>query len=387
AVPVFISALLSYAVVVLIQGPSLAFSGASRAGLTSGAYGLVILFGLVMGLIAVCWHTIFNKTKGLVDKIKLDSKYKPILGGLVTGAIGVFFVGDGIFGLGHEGIDAAFLGEFTIGMLLLLAAAKMVATSFTLASGGSGGLFTPTLYIGAMFGGALGLLFVLLWPQTVTDPTLFAIIGMGALFAGASQCPINTIIMIPEMTGNYALIFPQMVASLISYAVFRLFKRGSSIYTIKLERRGVPIKMGGQIDLSRIKASDIMATDVPVVDSHITLSQLEDINLQRKLTVYPVTQEGNLIGSIATSKIIEIPHDLHDEIRVEELVTRGIITAPPDTPVEKVQAMRVENGIDCLFVVDKSDPTKILGIISHAEILSIYERLKAGHLKIGNVLE
>ena len=237
AVPVFIAAAVAAVVHTWILGEAPMFAGASMGSIALPEYWFVILLGLILGIIAVFWNVFFVKTRRLVDKVKIDSKYKPILGGIVTGCIGIFFVNEGIFGLGHDGVEGALILQYSIGLLFLLAFAKMLATAFTLTTGGSGGLFQPTLYIGTMLGGGFGFLFAYASPQTVTDPSLFAIIGMGAFFAGASQCPINTIIMIPELTGNYSLIFPQLVASMISYVVFRIFRRGSSIYTAKLEER------------------------------------------------------------------------------------------------------------------------------------------------------
>jgi chloride channel protein, CIC family len=241
-VPVFIAAAVSAVVHRWILGPAPMFANASMGSFNLPEYWFIIILGLILGVIAVFWHSFFTKTRRVVDRIKIASKYKPILGGIVTGCVGIFFVNEGIFGLGHEGIEGALLLQYSLGLLFLLAFAKMVATAFTLTTGGSGGLFQPTLYIGTMLGGGFGLLFAAMSPQLVTDPSLYAIIGMGAMFAGASQCPIATIIMIPELTGNYNLLFPQLVASMISYIVFRLAKRGSSIYTTKLEQKDISLK-------------------------------------------------------------------------------------------------------------------------------------------------
>lgn len=380
-VPVFIAAAVAAIVHTWILGPAPMFPGASMGSIILPEYWFVMLLGLILGILAVFWHTFFVKTRRLVDRIKIDSKYKPILGGIVTGCLGIFFVNEGIFGLGHEGVDGALILEYSIGLLFLLAFAKMLATAFTLTTGGSGGLFQPTLYIGTMLGGGFGLLFAYLSPQTVTDPSLFAIIGMGALFAGAAQCPINTIIMIPELTGNYNLIFPQLVASMISYVVFRVIKRGSSIYTAKLEERGVPLKMGGEIDLSRFKVSEIMVTGIPVIESKMMSSELEDFYLTHKFPLFPVVDGGKLVGTVSINRVFEMSHEAHEVTPIADILTKEPVTITPETTVQAALNLLIKTGASCLPVINKESPNKIAGIVTLAEIHEIYDRFHEDNFK------
>lgn len=130
------------------------------------------------------------------------------LGGLVTGFLIMLYPTYGLAGVGYEGVNAALLGKFSLLLLLTLGALKIIATSFTIGSGASGGIFAPSLYIGWMFGGAMRLLFNWAFPSGVHQPFTYALAGMAALFAGAARAPINVIIMIPEMSHDFALIPP-----------------------------------------------------------------------------------------------------------------------------------------------------------------------------------
>jgi CIC family chloride channel protein len=139
-------------------------------------------------------------------------------------------------------VNAALLGEFSLSLLLILGVMKLMATSFTIGSGASGGIFAPSLYIGSMFGYAMGLLLHAASPSLANQPSSYALAGMAALFAGAAQAPITAIIMIPEMSQDFTLIPPIMASSVTSFIVAWLCLRGSLIYTLKLARRRIRLR-------------------------------------------------------------------------------------------------------------------------------------------------
>ncbi|HNV94162.1 MAG: putative voltage-gated ClC-type chloride channel ClcB [Candidatus Methanofastidiosum methylothiophilum] len=201
-----------------------------------------IILGVVIGIASFIFIKVFYLIEDGFEKIKIPFYFKPAIGGILTGLVGFSLVGYGVLGAGFEGINAALSGKIGLPLLLLLFVAKMLATSFTLGSGSSGGLFSPSLYLGSMLGGAMGLIFVHVAPNTISHPEAYALIGMGAFFSGVSKVPLTCIIMISEIAGGYSIIPAIMLSVLISYGISVLLLGKSSIDTIKLDRKFLAAK-------------------------------------------------------------------------------------------------------------------------------------------------
>ncbi len=175
---------------------------------------------------------------------------KALIGGLGVGALG-FFGSDLIFGIGHEGVELALQGEMALGLMLGLVVLKILATSVTLGAGGSGGVFAPALFIGAMAGGAFGKVANQFLPSLTAPPGAYALVGMAALFAAAAHAPITGIIILFEMTDNYRIILPLMFAVVVAHLMASAIYH-DSIYSIKLRRKGAlsaPQQEMGILDL------------------------------------------------------------------------------------------------------------------------------------------
>ena len=201
-----------------------------------------LMLGVVMGIASFIFIKVFYLIDDGFEKINTPFYFKPAIGGILTGLVGFSLVGYGVLGAGFEGINAALSGKIGLPLLLLLFVAKMLATSFTLGSGSSGGLFSPSLYLGSMLGGAMGLIFVNVAPNTISHPEAYALIGMGAFFSGVSKVPLTCIIMISEIAGGYSIIPAIMLSVLISYGISVLLLGKSSIDTIKLDRKFLAVK-------------------------------------------------------------------------------------------------------------------------------------------------
>ena len=290
------------------------------------------------------------------------------VGGLLTGILIMFFPVYGIAGVGYEGIDLALIGSLTIGLAFLLGVVKILATSFTIGSGGSGGIFAPSLFIGAMFGVGFGGLFKLAFPSLVEQTYTYGLAGMAALFAGAAQAPFNVIFMIPEMSNDYALMPPIMLASFTSFFITWLFLKGSSIYTIKLQRRGINIKMGDPYILDLVNAEEVMTTKVVEIDANMPLSILELYYLEHHHTGYPVTKDGKLVGIVT---INDIPNEGTDtkNLTVADIMSKTVITVNPDNKLKKVLEIMNEYKIGRLPVVKNDNPELIAGIITRTDVV------------------
>ncbi|MFQ5883958.1 MAG: chloride channel protein, partial [Thermoplasmata archaeon] len=233
---------------------------------------LFLLLGLIAGLMSVVFIKGLYGIENVFDKLRVKPYLKPAIGGLVIALIGLAF--PHVLGVGYDsmrsavGMDAGLLetvGVPLFASLVLLMLAKIVATSVTLGSGGSGGVFAPSLFIGAMLGGAFGLGMHSLFPQVVGSWGAFALVGMGAFFAGASRATLTSIVIIFELTGDYNFILPLMLACVASDGVAVLMHR-HTIYTEKLRRRGIRFTQEMQVNvLEMIPVEEAMIKNPEVV--------------------------------------------------------------------------------------------------------------------------
>jgi len=373
AMPVILSSVIGATVASVFLGRKPAFNPEGVTTWTPQELPLYLLLGVVFGILSIIWVKVFYAVENFFEKLNASPQLKPAIGGLIVGLIGVFYAGYGIMGVGYEGIDLVLAGKLTLTLLIVLGFLKILATSFTIGSGGSGGIFAPSLYIGSMFGGALGILFHTMFPSIVTQPATYALAGMAALFAGAAQAPINVIIMIPEMSGTFTLIPPIMASSTMSFFIAWLILRGSSIYTIKLERRGIRLRMSRSFILDSIKVEEVMNRNVVTLSPEMPVPALETLFEEYHHTGYPVVKDGKLIGIVTISDVQKIPPEKRDKLKIRDIASRKLVVTYPDETVHQALDKMYVKDVGRLPVVDRRDPTKILGIISKHDILKAFE--------------
>jgi len=373
AMPVILSSVIGATVASVFLGRKPAFNPEGVTTWTPQELPLYLLLGVVFGILSILWVKIFYAVENFFEKLNASPQLKPAIGGFIVGLIGVFYAGYGIMGVGYEGIDLVLAGKLTLTLLILLGFLKILATSFTIGSGGSGGIFAPSLYIGSMFGGALGILFHTMFPSIVTQPATYALAGMAALFAGAAQAPINVIIMIPEMSGTFTLIPPIMASSTMSFFIAWLILRGSSIYTIKLERRGIRLRMSRSFILDSIKVEEVMNRDVITLSPEMPVPALETLFEEYHHTGYPVVEDGKLVGIVTISDVQKVPPEKRERLKIRDIASRRLVVAYPDETVHQALDKMYVRDVGRLPVVDRRDPRKILGIISKHDILKAFE--------------
>jgi CIC family chloride channel protein len=378
AIPVIFASVIGAATVSTYYGTSPSFNAPTSLTFTNPSE-LVwyLLLGLIFGLISILWVKLFYGVEDGFGKLRVHDRYKFAMGAAMAGFIGIFFPSYGIMGVGYEGINQALVGSFAITMLLTLGVLKMVATAFTIGSGGSGGIFAPSLYIGAMFGGALGLMFQFIAPGMISQPFTYSLAGMAALFAGAAQAPLNVIIMIPEMANNYSLLAPIMISSVTSFMVAWLFMRGSSIYTLKLERRGVKLKMGRSFVLEYVTVGEIMTKNVISVRADMPLSALELLVEESHHQGFPVTEKGRLVGMVTVNDITKVAMDNREKTQVKDVLTESLTVTSPDATVQTALDDMCKRNVGRLPVVDQGDPMHLVGIITRSDIVRAYDMATA----------
>jgi CIC family chloride channel protein len=223
------------------------------SGWELGAYAVL---GLVAAAVSLLFITLLYGLEDRFDRSRVPAWLRPALGGLVIGTVGIVF--PEILGVGYEATTEALTGQLALATVAILILVKMAATGITLASGGSGGVFAPSLFLGAMTGALVGGLANHLFPELTGTQGAYALVGMGAVVAGTTQAPITAILIIFELTSDYKLILPLMASVIIATVVTTRVRR-TSIYTEKLRRRGIDLFRGHELNLLRgIRTSEVM---------------------------------------------------------------------------------------------------------------------------------
>lgn len=341
---------------------------------------LEIIFYLLLGLVAGVVAIIFTKSlygiEDIFEKIKAPEFVKPAIGGLFVGIIGlILFLSSGnpyVFGIGFETMDMLFGGQIVFAVIFALIFLKIIATSLTLGSGGSGGVFTPALFIGSMTGGAFGTVIHKIFPTITATYEGYAIVGMAAVFAGGSNAILTAIVLVFEMTGNYMIILPVMLACVISTSFYKFYME-DTIYTVKLRHRGIIIEQ--EMDVNQMKTitvQDIMNTEVETVNEYLSLKKI----IRKKIIktghmAFPVVRAGNyLVGIVTHSDFDKIGENEHETLRVKDVMTTELFTAQPDERIEDVLIKTENEELSHFPVVNPNKPQEIVGFFLPKETLS-----------------
>jgi CIC family chloride channel protein len=331
--------------------------------------------GVLAALVARAFTWSLYRCEDLFDAWRFPEYLKPVIGGLCVGALGLGF--PQVFGVGYDTLEVALRGHLTLILMGGLLLAKIAATSLTLGSGGSGGVFSPSLFMGAMLGGALGSVFGGLFPSVTAPSGAYALVGMGAVFAAAAQTPISSILILFEMTGDYRIILPLMTAVGISSLVSHFLSR-ETIYTIKLRRRGIDILTPPRADpLALIRVADVMVQQVVTLNEGLPLRAILDYVRQHPFTSFPVIDgDGALVGILGYGELREVLTSEHPEetLRASDLMrSPAPVSYSDETLTEVMERFRV-TGAGRLPVVSRDHPTRLLGVISHSDLIAAYQR-------------
>jgi CIC family chloride channel protein len=261
--------------------------------------------------------------------------------------------------------------------LLLLILLKPLATSLTLGSGNSGGVFAPSLFTGAALGGAFGLAIEHFIPGATAGPGAFAIVGMAAVFAGAARAPFTAILIVFEMTDDYRLILPLMSAVIVSQIVAdRLLK--DSIYTLKLTHRGIRLRRGRDIDvMESVRADEVMVRDPVTVPVDLPVSLLASEFLRTGQHGFSVVNEdGSLYGVVSLEdyrRETSGKAEAQDQLSVRDLATLDVVSVFPDETVGVAMRRMAPRDLSRLPVVARENPRQLLGVIRRNDIVHAYE--------------
>jgi len=349
------------------------------------------VLGVICGLVGILYVKIFYSMERLFDKLRLLPHFKPAIGGLAVGIIGMIFpqvleMGYGwIVGLAHNEIPVMhWNGKWIyprtwielVACLFVLATLKIIVTAFTISSGGSGGVFAPGLVIGAFTGAAVGNIFVNLFPELISNKEEFiasaTVIGMMALFGGISKAPVATLIMVSEMTGEYEMMAPAALAIAISY----ILTGRISIYAEQVPSRvysPAHIREYSIDILEALLVSDVMDREVEYILPDMTVEEAMKKILKARHRGLPVIKDGKLVGFVAFEDILQVPENMRKEVRVKEIMKRRVIKAYPDETLASALRKLVRHNIGQMPVVDPDDEDKVIGIISREDIVRAHD--------------
>jgi CIC family chloride channel protein len=345
------------------------------------------LLGVITALVAVLFMRLFYKVEDLIARVKIPDYFKPAIAGLIIGIIGLYY--PQIFGVGygtHYGpggalvtfgaVDQALAGEIGLATLLTIVVLKMLATSLTLGSGGSGGIFAPSLFIGAMLGGAFGFGVHHFYPQITASSGAYALVGMGAFFAVMVRGPITSIIILFEITLDYALILPLMTAVVIGTIIARLFTP-ESIYTLRLLRQGIDIRQIGQASpLREVTVAEAMTRNFPTVPPTISVRQLVTRLRRSGHHGFPVVDKnGEFVGVVTITDVEAVMSEGGSpDLTVDDIATKSVVVAYPDEYIHDVFVKLGTQDVGRIPVVARDNPKRLLGVLRRHDVLIAYSR-------------
>ncbi|MBU0985984.1 MAG: chloride channel protein [Proteobacteria bacterium] len=373
-IPAGISSVVAYCLFCLVFGWGSLFESPYfhfRNPVELGPY--VILAFVLVGT-GILYVKSFYGVVNLFKSINIPSYLKPGLGGLCTGIIGFFLPQTLAFGYGYA--QKALDNELTIPFLLCLAIGKIFTTSFSIGSGGSGGVFGPSIVIGGAMGGVVGKMFNLLLPGVVTEPGAFVVVGMAGFFTAVSNTPISTIIFVSEMTNSYHLLLPSLLVCSVSY----LSARRWTIYDRQVKNKiDSPAHAGDFfVDiLQTIRVKDLMhlVKNVDAIPQKMTFREFREFFSETKQHYFPVVdQDKRLVGIFSSTDIrgVLFSRGIGNLVVMRDVATYDIIFTTPSDDLNSVLQKFTTKNIDSLPVVKDDDHGILIGMLNRREVITFY---------------
>ncbi len=333
------------------------------------------LVGIAAALVAIVFTRSMVWSEDIADKLPLPGWALPPVAGLLVGLIALAV--PEILGVGYEATDNALHGIYGLDFLLLLLIAKMAAVAICIGFRFGSGVFSPSLYLGAMTGGVVGLVVAGLMPGLASSPGLYAIVGMGAVASAVLGAPVSTVLIIFELTGDYSITIAVMIAGAVASLITGLAHK-RSFFHWQLERRGLHLEGGKALYL--LKSTNVeaaMSRDFLTVKPAEPLAQVRDILIAQyggKLLVADET--GALVGVITSSEMTSDTFDpnLDTLIRAEDICRRNPVTVLASDSLEDALALLERIGEEHVPVIRDEESRIVVGMLHHKEVLRLYNK-------------
>lgn len=359
---------------------------------------LYMLLGVVVAVVGALVVKFLYGVEHRFDDLQVPVWTKPALGGALLG-LSVLFASvlfhtssfesaSWLLGVGYETIHKATTSQLTLGLLVGLAILKALGFSLSVGSGSSGGVFSPSLYVGAMVGGAFGLVAHAIFPA-VASSGAYAMVGMAGVFAASARAPLTATLIIFELTGQYTIVLPLLVVTVIGSEVTHLLLNGGTIYTIKLREKGYTVQERRIGSLEDLTAKDVMTQKVDALSVDATLSDALDMFQATEHHGLPIVDDDNDLRGIVVTSDVQRVLGIHAEAAIRtgeeselekdmetpivEIGTTDVITASPDTNLLGVVDLLEGASIGRIPIVDE-DGT-LCGLVSRSDVLDAYDNI------------
>jgi CIC family chloride channel protein len=397
-VPSVLASVVSYSVVISIFGESTLLAHAPRFPFVPAHLPLYAVLALLVAALAIGFLKMLKLVRETTARLRVPEWTRPAVGGLALGLlatplivgvgswVGTSGQGLGIFGGGYGAAQVAITGApwvpegwLAVELLALLALAKLVASAFTIGSGGSAGDFAPSLAIGALMGGAFGRAAQLLLEDPRIDPGAFALVGMGAFYGGIAHVPLSALVLVCEMAGNYDLLVPLMLALGIAYVGLR----GRTLYEAQIPtQRDSPAYRDALVRdvLRELRVREIMTVGAPAVTFAPGTSTPEMLRKTRESTspeMVPVMGSDGKLSGVVTAPALRVLSEERQDAgwAIASDVMQVPVTVRPDDDLRTAAERMVKNRLRALLVVDAEG--RVVGVLDESEIAKFYLRAAA----------
>ena len=374
--PIVVASVIGTATGRAMEGNEITFSVPVHELVSYSEIIFYLFLGLLCGVISKLFTFTYFKASDIFEKkIPLPTPLKPALGGLIVGFISISF--PAVLGNGYDFMEKALNGELFWGLAFVLIFLKIISTSATLGSGGLGGVFAPSLFIGAMLGSAYGTLVHGINPSFTASRETYALVGMGAVAGAVMQAPLTNILMLFELTNDYTIILPIMITCIVSAYTFRAFDK-NSIYIQKLLKEGINIKYGREVSiLNSIKVNDVLSKDVTTIPEGMPFRKiLETISYSKNFYFPVVDGQGEMSGILSFHMIREMifEEELGDLIVANDLKVKPVMTLTPENNLNQAMEMFAKLDVEQLPVVGRDDLKRVIGMVNRGEVVAAYNR-------------
>ncbi len=389
-IPALISSIVSYSIYCSVHGFGHLFTG-TRTFAFEEPMALLpyLVLGFVVAFAAIGYVVMFGATTRFFSRLPVTPYVRPVIGAALTGAIGLALwkaTGDlsalGVMGSGYgilqEAMSATGVIGPGLGLLVLVALGKMVTTSLTIGSGGSGGVFGPSMVIGGLLGAFVGSVFHFLMPEVVPEIGPFAIVGMAGFFAGAANTPVSTLLMVGDMTGNYSLLIPSMLV--VTIALF--LGHRWTIYPEQVRTRTDSPAHRGEFMmdvLADLKVAEVYDSErkVHTVKPDTRLSKIMDLVIGTHQQYFPVVvDEDTLVGIFSLNDMREVLYEegLAELVVAQDIATVDVLSVTPEDSLSRALQLLTVKNIDEIPVLKSEESKKLLGVLGRRDIIGAYHR-------------
>ncbi len=338
-----------------------------------GELGIYALLGVLGGFISAAFSRLLLSMRAwFLSRPKKTVWFQPVVGGLTVGVMACFV--PQILGVGYKYVGDVLNGGMALKLMLLLLVLKLFAVTISYASGNAGGIFGPSLFLGAMLGGIVGTLAHHVAPGYVATPGAYALVGMGTAFAGIVRAPMTSVLMIFEITRDYAVIVPLMISNLISFFISSRFQR-EPIYEVLAHQDGIHLPTAGsRIQESQRQVYQAMHAATEILDAHATIQEALNKVSASHFHAWSVRDEsGGVVAMMSLSKLQIALTEGKTERPLSEILETGEF---PHVHMDHSLAMALDrmgaSQLDVLPVVSRADVHKLEGIVTLQDVLRLY---------------